>query len=69
MNPVLAQLTPPDRPETLCTSCKHSIWYIGTPQTEKTALAAFCGVLGRQVYNSQGDGRLVRTCAALVLDD
>lgn len=69
MNPVLAHLTPADRPETPCTSCKHSTWYIGTIQTEKTALAAFCGVLAQQVYNSQGDGRFVQTCASLVLDD
>lgn len=69
MNPVLAKLTPSDRPETPCTGCTHSIWYIGTPQTEKTALAAFCSVLDQQVYNSQGDGRMVQTCASLVLDD
>lgn len=63
MNPVLAQLMPADRPETPCTDCKHSIWYICTPKTEKTALAAFCGVLGRQVYSKPGrwpDGANVR---------
>jgi hypothetical protein len=69
MNPVIAQLKPTDRPETPCTDCKNSIWYIGTPSTEKTALAALCGVLGQQIYNSQGDGRMVQACASLVLDD
>ncbi len=69
MNPVLTKLMPTERPETPCTGCTHSTWYIGTPQTEKMALAAFCGVLGRQVYNSQGDGKTVQTCGSFFSDE
>lgn len=69
MNPVLTKLMPTERPETPCTGCTHSTWYIGTPQAEKMALAAFCGVLGRQVYNSQGDGKTVQTCGSFFSDE
>lgn len=69
MNPVLVELAHADRPETPCTVCTHAIWYTGSPQTEKTALAAFCAVLGQQVYSSEGDGRAVQECAAMELDD
>lgn len=64
MNPVLANLPASERPEAACTGCKHSIWHVGTHLTEKIALAAFCGVLGQQVYSSLGDGQTVQVCAA-----
>lgn len=69
MNPVLANISASERPETPCASCQQGIWHTGSGQTSKGALAAFCRALGRQVYNSHDDDRTVQTCSAYEPDD
>jgi hypothetical protein len=69
MNPVLANIPAPERPETPCTSCQQGIWYTGVSQAPESTLTAFCSVLGRQVYSGHDDDRTVQTCTAYEPDD
>ncbi|GEM_PF-3005061 len=64
MNVVLTNLSASERPETPCTSCRRGIWHIRSTHASKQALAAFCGLLGQQVYSSHDKSKTVQTCAA-----
>ncbi len=64
MNVVLTNLSASERPETPCTSCRRGIWHVRSAHAPKLALAAFCGLLGQQVYSSHDNSKTVQTCAA-----
>lgn len=69
MNPILIQLASSECPETPCSACRNAIWHTGNIHRKKTALSAFCRILGHQIYNGQSDGNAVQMCSYQELDD